>query len=178
MTKEVWKDIKNYEGFYQVSNLGRVRSLERISVQKHRVKERVLASTLDTYGYCLVTLRRDGKRKTHKVHRLVAEAFLSNPDNLPQINHKDECKTNNKVSNLEFCSPAYNTNYGNRNERAAKGHEKPIFAITSSGNRYLFQSATKAAELLGLNRANVSSCLNSKRKHCGDFAFEWVEQHA
>lgn len=178
MTKEVWRDISGYVGLYQVSNLGRVRSLDRVDMRGCHVKERVLAGGLDKGGYRLVVLCRDGKQKTYKVHRLVAEAFLSNPDNLPEVNHKDEDKTNNTVSNLEWCSRSYNINYGTRNKRARKAitrtQGKPVYVTSPSGNRYCFDSTRKAARLLGLSSGHISDCLNGKLKHHHGFTFEWA----
>ncbi|BBD20125.1 HNH endonuclease [Lactobacillus phage T25] len=171
---EIWKDIEGYEGLYQISNMGRVRSLDRKDAREHRIKGKILAITSATNGYRKIGLMKDGNIKNHSVHRLVAKAFLDNPSNLPQVNHKDEDKTNNVVSNLEWCTQSYNNGYGTRNGRAAKANEKPIYVVTSSGNRYFFRSIEKAAELLGLSRGNVSTCLNGKRKHHHGFSFEWA----
>lgn len=172
--REIWKDIEGYEGLYQVSNMGRVRSLDRIDARGHRWKGRMLSSKLRKDGYREVILCRDGKRKYMFVHRLVAGAFLPNPDNFPQVNHKDENKANNAVSNLEWCSALYNINYGARTKRAAKANERPIYVISGSGHRYFFRSSKKAAELLGIDRRNVSACLHGKQKHCHSFSFEWA----
>ena len=121
MEEEVWKDVVGYEGLYQVSNLGRVKSL---GFDKWH-KGRILKQSFDSKrNYLFVGLHKDGKIKQKNVHRLVAETFIPNPDNLPCVNHKDEDKTNNFVfvnkdgsvdlnkSNLEWCTVAYNTNYG------------------------------------------------------------------
>lgn len=182
MDKEVWKDVKGYEGLYQVSNLGRVRSLDHIDTLGRHRKERILAGGLGSEGYLTIILCRDGKHKTHIIHRLVAQAFLDNSDNLPQVNHKDEDKTNNVVSNLEWCTAAYNMNYGTRNKRARKAitrkQGKPVYVIPSSGHHYYFDSLAKAAVLLGLSEGAVSSCLNGKLKHHHGFTFELAEQHA
>ena len=91
---EVWKDIKDYEGLYQISNLGRVKSLNRIDSLGRNVPEKIKAIVDNGNGYKVVNLKRNGKQKLCTVHRLVAEAFIPNPDNLPCINHKDENKTN------------------------------------------------------------------------------------
>ena len=111
--QEIWKDIKDYEGLYQVSNLGRIKSCERIVKRgdNHKpVKERILKMG-DKCGYKYVILSKSGKGKTGWVHRLVAQAFISNPDNLSCINHKDENPTNNRVDNLEWCTYRYNNTY-------------------------------------------------------------------
>lgn len=107
-TKEVWKDIKGFEGIYQVSNLGRVKSLPRYTVQKHWVEERILNSHHNNSGYCDISLYQDTKRVHKKVHRLVAEAFLPNPYNLPEVDHIDTNKDNNCVWNLRWCTHSEN----------------------------------------------------------------------
>ena len=122
---EEWRPVVGYEGLYEVSNTGRVRSVDRFYYRLHKGK--VLSPTKDRYGYLTVTLNCNGKSKTIKIHRLVAQAFLPNPDNLPQVNHKDEDKTNNNVTNLEWCDAKYNVNFGTRQERyrntmLEKGH--------------------------------------------------------
>ena len=104
---EVWKDVKDYEGLYQISDKGRVKSL-------WFGKEKILKPGRDTCGYLQVNLSKNGEKKTYQVHRLVAKSFLPNPDNLSEVNHKDENKENNIVENLEFCDRKYNINYGTR----------------------------------------------------------------
>lgn len=110
---ETWKDVAGYEGQYQVSNFGRVRSLKYGKV-------RLLKPGTNGCGYFQVGFRRDGNRKLFLVHRLVAEAFIPNPSNFPFINHKDENPANNAVWNLEWCTSEYNANYGTRNGRISK----------------------------------------------------------
>lgn len=122
MTEEEWRPIKGYEGLYEVSSFGRVRSLDRYvktgygSYRLHKGK--VLSPGKDKDGYLSVHLFCNGKVHKRLVHRLVAQAFIPNPDNLPMINHKDEDKTNNSVDNLEWCTAKYNTNYGTSRIRA------------------------------------------------------------
>lgn len=117
--KEIWKDIVNLEGLYQVSNLGRVRSLDHfrkngagIYLQKGKI-----LSPQNANGYCFVRLSKNGKTRQYLIHRLVAQAFISNLEQYDEINHKDENKQNNHVSNLEWCTHKYNINYGTGNER-------------------------------------------------------------
>ena len=124
---EIWKDIKGYEGFYQISNMGRVRSVDRIRNSKHhglsKIKGRMLIPLIQD-GYYLATLCKNGEMKHFRIHRLVAEAFIPNPDNLPFINHIDENKSNNKVDNLEWCTRSYNNNYGHRNQKISVARQK------------------------------------------------------
>ena len=121
MNEEIWRPVVGYEGLYEVSSYGRVRSLDmyvKVGYGNYRLhKGKVLSPAKDTGGYLKVNLYCNGKQKTIDVHRLVAQAFLPNPDNLPQVNHKDENKTNNRVENLEMCNAKYNLSYGTRNIR-------------------------------------------------------------
>lgn len=131
MDKEIWKDIAGYEKMYQVSNLGRVRSLDRYSWNGYKYwlqKGKILKPCQQKSGYLNVDLS-NGHSKSHKdrVHRLVAQAFISNPNNYPQVNHKDEDKSNNKVENLEWCTAKYNLNYGHHNKKAANTRMKNDF---------------------------------------------------
>lgn len=116
---EEWKNVIGYEGLYEVSNKGNVRNVRRNTLLK---------LSKNRYGYIQVYLYKNGIRKGFRVHRLVAEAFLSNPDNLPQVNHKDEDKTNNNVDNLEWCDQKYNVNYGHRTENAINTRVKNGYA--------------------------------------------------
>ena len=123
---EEWREIKGYEGLYEVSNLGRVRRLDGIvntdikNVSKRFLKGRILKPSTNSNGYYRVILSKDSKTKMHFIHRLVAVAFLPNPDNLPCVNHKDENPKNNSVWNLEWCTQKYNMNYGTVRERMSK----------------------------------------------------------
>lgn len=169
---EKWRDIADYKGLYQISSIGRVRSLDRIDALGRLRKGKVLADVGSMGGYRKITLHRDGNSKQKYIHCLVAETFIPNPDGLPEINHKDEDKTNNAVSNLEWCSRSYNINYGTRNERMAKSNEQTIYVVSGSGHRYYFGSIKKAAELLGLSSGAISSCLHGKLKHHHGYLFE------
>lgn len=121
---EIWKDIDGYIGIYQVSNMGNVRSLQREEfkcAQGYRVRKGVeLKLSQDQKGYLKVNLCKNGKGRSRRVHRLVAEAFIDNPMHLPEINHIDEDKKNNVVSNLEWCTSSYNKMYGNGNVSRSK----------------------------------------------------------
>lgn len=113
--EEIWKDIEGYEK-YQVSNLGNVRSLDYM----HTGKVQLLRLRKRKRGYLCITLCKDGKLKNYLVHRLVAQAFLPNPDNLPQVNHRDENPSNNRANNLEWCDCKYNNNYGSHSQKISE----------------------------------------------------------
>ena len=121
---ELWKWIPGYEGYYMASTHGRVKSVDRYVGYKKSgqrlMKGKILKQNTDKVGYKIVQLNKNGKGKLFKVHRLVAQVFLENSSNLPQVNHKDENKQNNNVDNLEWISPKDNMNYGTRNERISK----------------------------------------------------------
>ena len=121
LPNEEWRDIVGYEGLYQVSNMGRVKSLERLDVKNQYSKEiQIMKQQLSNSGYLTVCVTNGSKKKLLLVHREVCNAFVNNKENLPCVNHKDENKLNNKVGNLEFCTYKYNCNYGTRNERVLK----------------------------------------------------------
>lgn len=120
---EIWKDVKGFEGYYEVSDLGRVRSVDRVVVDTVRNCERLLKGKLlvqrdNGNGYKTVMFCKEHKLYNKYVHILVAEAFIPNTDNLPQVNHKDEDKSNNCVDNLEWCTGKYNSNYGTGQQRS------------------------------------------------------------
>ena len=139
---EVWRPVRNFEGLYEVSNLARVRSLDVVKNQlfpsgkykDKRYKGQVLKQQKARNGYWTVKI----KRVTYLVHRLVAEAFVPNPDNLPCINHKDEDKSNNLPSNLEWCDTSYNNIYNGRSERVASKQRKPIEQLTLDGQHVAY----------------------------------------
>lgn len=113
---ERWVDIKGYENMYQISNLGRIKSLQRETRNrngKYIIEEKIMKPMVATNGYLIACLWKNNKQKKIVIHRLVAEAFIPNHNNYNEVNHKDEDKTNNKVDNLEWCSHKYNMNYGN-----------------------------------------------------------------
>lgn len=190
--EEIWKDIEGYEGKYEVSNLGNVRSLN----YRGSGKVKLLKQIPDKDEYKTIQLCKNGKIKTYKVHRLVAIAFIPNPDNLPIINHKDEDKTNNNVNNLEWCTIAYNNNYGTKKERLSeslrgKNHpnygkkgkdangSKPILMYDKEGNFIRrFDCIRDANEYFGKNRSctGIGECLRGRNKTAYGFIFKYEDK--
>ena len=179
MTKEVWRDVKGYEGLYQVSSDGRVKSLERTYIDKigreRYVKERILKPVIDRYGYLLVSLYAGGKQKNHTVHRLVCEAFHENPDYKPQVNHINEIKTDNRASNLEWATARENSNFGTRNERLGKARSKPVAQYAQDGELIkVWPSTMEVERQAGFSNGNISQAANGKYKHAYGFIWKYI----
>ena len=170
---EVWKDIRGYENLYITSNLGRARSLDRWvkgpNGSLRCCKGRILKPVKNNRGYLQVGLCKNGKQKFHLVHRLVAEAFLPNPNDLPQINHKDENPQNNNVDNLEWCSAQYNTNYGTRTEKCSK----PVLQYTLDGEFVREWESTAECGRNGYDQGHVAACCKGKRKSHHKFIWKY-----
>lgn len=174
--EEVWKDIKGYEGLYQISTLGRIKSLGRyVYYSKGNYNryypERILNGSVNNEGYMRITLSKNKVPTTYLIHRLVSDAFIPNPNNLPCINHKDEDKTNNVVSNLEYCTVAYNNTYNNRHKKIAKKLSIPILQYSLDGKFIREWSGTReAARGIGLEKrcesSNITKVLKGKYKYC------------
>ena len=150
---EVWKDMVGYEGLYKVSDKGNIYSVERKDSRGQKCGGRMLKPRYDKDGYLIVTLYKNGAEKKKRVHRLVTEVFIPNPNGLPQVNHKDEIKDNNNVENLEWCTSAYNVNLGTRNERVSK----KVRAINVETGEVLTFNSTAEAGRKGFNSGAVSS---------------------
>ena len=176
---EVWKNIEGYEGLYQVSNMGRVKSMERIRIKKDgrkfTVKERVLKPGVTKDGYLIVALHAGDKQKTLTVHRLVCQAFHKNPENKPCVNHIDENKTNNAASNLEWCTYEENNNHGKHNERMAKTRSKPVGQYTRAGELVKIWSSTiEAKRQAGFDCGHISRVANGERKTHKGFIWRYI----
>ena len=173
---EIWKDIPGYEGLYKISNYGRVKSLKRYrpnGSKSQLVPEKIKKGTDNRCGYLVVTLSKSSKTKKNYIHRLVGIAFLPNPFNLPEINHKDEDKSNNKIDNLEWCSSLYNTNYGTgiirgRKKREENGFMRKIDMYDLKGNLLKQYLCGKDIEKDGISRrAAYLACENKARSYKG-----------
>lgn len=175
--QEVWKDIKGYEGLYQVSNKGRVKSLSRVASNGRRIAERILKPYKNRGGYLQVNFYKDGKLINHYIHRLVATAFIPNPENKPEVNHVNENKENNNANNLEWATRKENNNHGTRKERMAKTHSKPVIGISLDGKSYLYFNSAKDAQRLGrFNHGAISDCCRGKRKTHKGYIWNYVEE--
>ena len=160
---EEWRDIKGFEGKYMVSNLGRVKSLN----YNKTGKEKIMKGVPDGYGYFQLSLCKEGKVKNCRINRLVAQAFIPNPDNLPEVNHKDKIRTNNRVDNLEWCTTQYNVEYSKA---------KAVIGINKvSGLILEFPSANEAKRQTGINQSNIIQCCKGRRNSAGGFYWHYVE---
>lgn len=169
---EIWKPVNGYEGLYEVSNIGRVRSLKRKST-----KGRVLKLQSDKDGYKTVNLSRNNISKVLRVHRLVAMAFIENTDSTKNIiNHKNEDKGDNRVENLEWCDSLYNTRYNGAVKRRGIKQRVPIIAV-KDGVEFYFTGITEAAKKLGVSQGNICGCLKGKyrRKTLKGYSFRYVK---
>ena len=154
--EETWRDVVGFEGFYEVSDKGRIHSVERRDSRGHRRRGRILKPKYNRGGYLTVNLCKNGKLKTKNVHRLVAETFLPNPNDLPQVNHRDEVKDNNNVENLEWCDARYNSNHGTRNERMAQAQSKKVRAVNAKTGVVVEFNSTAEAGRKGYHCGVVS----------------------
>lgn len=174
MTEEVWKDIVGYEGYYQVSNLGRVKGLNRINARKTPLKEMMMKQKINQDGYRSLMLTKNGERKTFLVHRLVAIAFIENEYNKPVVNHIDENKLNNNVNNLNWMTVKENTNWGNGVEKSHITQRKNIYAILEDGTDMYFNSITECAKYFNTGSGGIGNVLNGKRTKHKNMKFEYA----
>lgn len=189
--EEIWKDIEGYEGLYQVSNMGRIKSLERYK-ENHgklqKVEEKIKTINIKNSGYQFVQLYKNNKYKNLMVHRLVAQAFIPNVNNKPQINHIDGNKLNNNVTNLEYCTNsennkhAWNTGLKQCTEKLKEAtrktnkeyKSKPINQLDLQGN-YIktWLNAHEASRQLGIDRSTISQCCTGGRRNKTAGGYKW-----
>lgn len=168
MQEEIWKDIQGFESRYMVSNYGRVKSMK----YRHHNKIEILKQE-NNHKYkrvCLVT--KEGIKKHFRVHRLVAQAFIPNPNNFSEINHKDEDTSNNFANNLEWCEHPYNINYGTRNEKVRAKIIKPILQF-SKNDEFIkkYNSIIEIEKKLKYNRSNIIAC--AKGRISSSYGYKW-----
>lgn len=175
---EIWREVQGYEGLYEVNNWGEVRNSRT---------GKVLRSQKVSKGYFQIALYKKGKVKRWFIHRLVAIAFIPNPNALPQVNHKDENKINNRVENLEWCTATYNINYGSHNERmkhsqkgklvtenTKKKQSIPVAQYTKEGKLItIYYGAHEAERQTGINVTQINGCCNNKPQYKTAGGYIW-----
>lgn len=166
--KEIWKDVVGYEGLYRVSTEGRVMALPRKTRCRsggfRTTSKRILKQAKNNFGYCLVNLHKGPKQRSEKVHRLVGLAFIPNPCNYKEINHKDENPSNNSIDNLEWCDHLYNSRYGNRGAKlSAANTNNPIVSLK------VIQYSRKGEKLQEFPSINEAS--RKTGVHCGSICW-------
>lgn len=178
---EIWKDIQGYEGNYQVSSKGNVRSLDRyIECRgKYRFqKGKTLKPYINKSGYRQVTLYDKNGYKLHRINRLVAQSFIPNPNNLPQVNHKDEVKTNDCVNNLEWCTCLYNLTYNDLHHRRNNMNNKKskqVVQIKEGKVIATYPSINEAARALKCNSGNIVRCCKREKKTAYGYQWKYAE---
>ena len=174
MAEEVWKDIPHYKGRYLISNQGRVFSL---------LTKKYLSVQQNANGYLFIILSNaKGKRKTESIHRLVALAFIENPNHYPEVNHKNEIKADNRVENLEWCDHKYNSNYGSRSERISKKltnyeqFSKEVQQLKDGQVLATYPSIKEAERITGINNSNIVRVCQGKRKTAGGYQWRYKQE--
>lgn len=159
------KDIKGYEGEYAITSCGKVWSYKR---------KKFLKPEKCRNGYYLVALYNNNHRQRFLIHRLVAEAYIPNPENKPQVNHKDEDKSNNNVNNLEWMTAKENMNYGTVQKRRIEKAKIPIYCVELDR---IFDSAKSASIELGLTASNITAVCKNKQNTTGGYHFKYFEEN-
>lgn len=168
--KEIWKDIKGYEGLYQISNMGQVKSLN----YRHTGREKILKPS-NQKGYLFVSLCKNGHKKNYLAHRLEYEAFYGEIPKGMQVNHINEIKTDNRLENLNLMTPKENSNWGTRNKRVVEKMSKPVLQIDKTKNEIIaeFPSIIEVERDLGINSSHISKCCLGKRNTAGGFKWKY-----
>ena len=165
---EIWRPIKGYEGLYEVSNLGRVKSI-RFG------KEKIMSSKAKGNKYLKIMLCKNKTYKRFYIHRLVAQAFIPNPDNLPQVNHKDENPQNNIVTNLEWCDAKYNNSYGTARERMSEKLSKPVLQYTLDGEFVKEWKSMRECGRNGFSANCIKLCCDNIQKYHKGYIWKYKE---
>lgn len=173
---EEWKDIKGYEGLYQVSNIGRVKSLNRVVNKNdgklYPVKEQILKRSIDIKGYIRATLCGVNIPKNCQVHRLVALEFIHNPKNKPQVNHINGIKTDNRIENLEWCTAQENIQHAI--DHKLRNHKVKVLMLTKNNIKLFWFDSMKSAEnITGIYYTHISQCCSKQRKSAGGYKWEY-----
>lgn len=183
---EVWQDIPDYEGLYQASTYGRIKSLERLCVngkgRERKVPEAILKQAISKNGYLIVRLSNNGVVKNYRAHRLIALTFIANPLKYPCVNHKSEIRHENSVGNLEWCSYEYNVNYGTCKEKISKSHLnhpsvcKAVNQYNMEGNIIAtYISSHEIQRICGYDNGNIRACCKGKLKTAYGYIWRFAE---
>lgn len=183
---EIWKSIKGYEGYYEISNFGKIRSVNRIIIDKNgrkiKLKGKIETPKICGSGYYYFRLCKNGIYESKRINILVAEAFIPNHYNLPCVNHKDENKLNNSVDNLEWCDKSYNALYGNtrnkiqetKNKNNSRGCQIPVEQYTLNGEFITyFISPIEAQKATGVQHSNILKVCKNERKQAGGYLWKY-----
>jgi hypothetical protein len=195
MENEIWRPIAGFEGLYEVSNCGRIKSLARLKSGKirgaHRLEEKIKSQNNNNMGYPCVTLTKDGKKSPYLVHRLVAKAFISNDENLPVVNHKNGLPSDSRAENLEWCTQKQNINHaidvlgkrvgehGNHSKGFDNYKSIPVLFKSTNGEIQVFENYFAAAKALGYHRGTISDKLRgviSPFTKCGGEIFKITKE--
>lgn len=168
--EELWRDVNGYEGLYQISNLGRVKSLKRKNKYKHN--EEIIMKELFDGNYLFIRLSKNSKKKNFLIHRLVAEAFIKEIKGKEYVNHKNGIKTDNRVENLEWVTASENTIHAIKNGLKRLPNKK-IIQIDNNKIVKHWNSIKEASETLGINRANIGACCRNERKRAGNYIWKY-----
>lgn len=188
MKEEIWKDIEGFEGYFQISNLGRVKSVKRILINssniKRTIKEKILSPHMSSNGYWMISLNKNRVVVKTSIHRLIAMAFINNPESKPCVNHINGIKTDNRIDNLEFVTAseniqhAYDTGLIKASAKAKFGKENPgskkVYQFDKSGNLINTHfGVSEAGRNTNINFGHISQCALGKRKHAGGFVWKY-----
>lgn len=186
---EIWKDIPNYNGIYQVSNYGGIKRLN----YRNSGNEKIITPKYTKQGYVFVALWKNGKYKNYYVHRLVGQAFLENPFGFPEINHRDENPSNNNINNLEWCSSSYNTRYSRKKhperyvttykgKRTSRQTKYSLFEVNQKDkNGNIIKTWNNISEIvreLGYNNSSITGCCLGKRNFAYGYKWEFADKNA
>ena len=174
MEKEIWKDIPGYEGIYQISNNGKIKSIPHVIKANQNggmrvTKEYVKTTYVGWHGYVWVSLCKNGKSKTYSIHRLVALTFIENPNKFPAVNHIDGNKENNCIENLEWCTIHENQMHASKNGLLPKS--KKVMCMETGK---IYQSGGEAERDTGICGRNIRSACSGKYKTAGGYHWKWV----
>lgn len=179
MEEEIWKPISGYKGLYEVSNMGRVRSLTRFRKGAYGCFEKVygrIMKGINNFGYLRVCLSKDKVRRLYSIHRLVANAFIPNPKHYNQINHKNEVKTDNRACNLEWCDARYNNTYGTKLIRNAIGRSRPVIQYDKTGEKVgEYFGIAEASRQTKISEDNIRQSCKGRHEYAGGYKWRYAD---